>query len=161
MPISFTSLRMMMTPRKIVKQMMKLNIWLKSENVFDIKRYLQQNVPAKLDYGTYKRRFHMNVCFEEFEMQLSFEKYQAKNIRFIPERMQLFAIETNMKLSELRPPIIVGMCIDYKFWLFNNYVVHFLSNLILFISFRIYITQVLDWVITTFRRVYVISSWIV
>lgn len=83
---------------------------LSSGNHNRITKKLKEFVPAELNYKTYKKRFHAHVHLEEFEMQLSFEKYKSREIWIEPENRR-FSIMCS-KITELRPPIAVGKFIS-------------------------------------------------
>lgn len=80
---------------------------LTSKNTKRINRLLKSFVPRELNYNTYKKRHHAHVWLDEVEMRASFEKYKSREISINPEKNR-FTILCS-KITELRPPIAVGM----------------------------------------------------
>lgn len=84
---------------------------LMTKNAGKIMRKLDNYIPAELSYNTYKKRFHALIYLEEVEMKASFEKYKSREVWIDPEKIgkkKRFSIMCS-KITELRPPIAVGM----------------------------------------------------
>lgn len=79
---------------------------LTSKKAHDIKKKLDEFIPAELTYKGYTKRLHALIYLDEIEMKVSFDKYKSREVNIEPERKS-FSISCS-KITELRPPISVG-----------------------------------------------------